>query len=106
MKFAVIAAAILSSISRAGCFETTSQGSAGRAADSLIPKRSPLEGQDCTRCRFLSTAAARERSRGHYHLAGVSGAGDRQSRLRPRSLSGQKDLIADADALSGGKNCG
>jgi hypothetical protein len=48
MKFAVIAAAILSSISRAGCFETTSQGSAGGAPDSLIPKRSPLEGQDCT----------------------------------------------------------
>jgi hypothetical protein len=52
MKFAVIAAAVLSSISRAGCFETTSQGSAGRAPDSLIPKRSPLEGQDCTRVPF------------------------------------------------------
>jgi hypothetical protein len=34
MKFAVIAAAILPYISRAGCFETTSHGSAGRAPDS------------------------------------------------------------------------
>jgi hypothetical protein len=52
MNFAVIAAAILSAISRAGGFETMSQGSAGRAPDSLIPKRSPLEGQDCTRVPF------------------------------------------------------
>jgi hypothetical protein len=106
MKLAVIAAAILSSISRAGCFETTSQASAGRARDSLIPKRSRLKARIAHGCRFRSAAAARERSRGHYHPAGVSGAGDRQSRLRPRSLSGLKDLIADADALSGGKNCG
>jgi hypothetical protein len=46
MKFVVIAAAILPAISHAGCFETTSHGSAGRAPDSLIAKRSPLEGQD------------------------------------------------------------
>jgi hypothetical protein len=52
MKFAVIAAAILSSFSRAGCFVTTSHGSAGRVPDSLIPKRSPLEGRDCTRVPF------------------------------------------------------
>jgi type IV secretion system protein TrbE len=51
--------------------------------------------------RFLSAVAARERSRDHYYPAGVSGAGDRQSRPRPRSLSGLKDLIADADAFIG-----
>ncbi len=52
MKFAVIAAAILSSISRAACFVTTSHGSLGRAPDSLFPKRPPLEPQDCTRVPF------------------------------------------------------
>jgi type IV secretory pathway VirB10-like protein len=45
MKFAVIDAAVLSSIPHAGCFETTSPDSAGRAPDSLFPKSSPLEGQ-------------------------------------------------------------
>jgi hypothetical protein len=39
MKFAVIAAAILSSISRAVCFETTSHGSAGPAPGSLMRSR-------------------------------------------------------------------
>jgi hypothetical protein len=71
MKFAVIAAAILSSISRAGCFETTSQGSAGRAPDSLTPKRSRLKARIAYGCRSLSAAAARERSRDHQHPAGV-----------------------------------
>jgi hypothetical protein len=64
MKFAVIVAAILSSISRAGCFVTTSHGSLGRAPDSLIAKRSPLEGQDCTRVPFPQCSG------GHYHPAG------------------------------------
>jgi hypothetical protein len=52
MKFVVIAAIVLSSISLAGCFfETTSHGSAG-APGSQIPKRSPPEIQDCVRVPF------------------------------------------------------
>jgi hypothetical protein len=57
MKFVVIAASILPSISHAGCFETTSQGSAGRAPDSLIAKRTPLEGQDWIRVPFPQCSA-------------------------------------------------
>jgi hypothetical protein len=51
-EFAVITAAVLSSISGAGCFETTSHGSLGRAPDSLMPKRSPLEEEDWIRVPF------------------------------------------------------
>ena len=39
-------------MSRAGCFETTSQGTAGRVPDSLNSEALPLEGQDCTRVPF------------------------------------------------------
>lgn len=51
MRFVIIAAVVLSSISLAGCFETTSLGSAGGARDSLSSKRPPLV-QDCVRMPF------------------------------------------------------
>ena len=52
MKFVVIAAVVLSSISLAGCFETASLGSLSRAPDTRTPKRSTPEIQDCVRVPF------------------------------------------------------
>ena len=52
MKFVVITVIGLSLIPLAGCFETTSYGSAGRAPDSLTLKRSSPPEQDCLRVPF------------------------------------------------------
>jgi hypothetical protein len=53
MKFTNIITLIgLSFIPLAGCLETTSYGSAGRAPDSPTLKRSPVPEQDCIRVPF------------------------------------------------------
>jgi hypothetical protein len=50
MKFVVIAAVVLSSVSLAGCFETASLGSLSRAPNS--PKHSTPDIQDCIHVPF------------------------------------------------------
>jgi hypothetical protein len=56
MKFVVIAAIILSSISLAGCLGTPTYGSVGRVPDSPIAKRPPLE--DCVHLPFPQCSGA------------------------------------------------
>jgi PBP1b-binding outer membrane lipoprotein LpoB len=52
MKFAVIAAVVLSSVSLAGCAQPASLGSLSRAPDVRIPKRPPPNVQDCVHVPF------------------------------------------------------
>jgi hypothetical protein len=52
MKSVVITAVVLSSISLAGCAQPASLGSASRAPDIRIPKRSPPDLQDCVHVPF------------------------------------------------------
>jgi hypothetical protein len=52
MKFVVIAAAVLFSVSLVGCAQPPSLGSLSRAPDPRIPKRSPPNVQDCVHVPF------------------------------------------------------
>jgi hypothetical protein len=52
MKFVVIAAAVLFSVSLVGCAQPPSLGSLSRAPDARIPKRSPPNVQDCVHVPF------------------------------------------------------
>jgi hypothetical protein len=52
MKFVVIAAVVLSSVSLVGCAQPASLGSLSRAPDIRIPKRPPTPEQDCVRVPF------------------------------------------------------
>jgi PBP1b-binding outer membrane lipoprotein LpoB len=52
MKFVVIAAVVLVSVSLVGCAQPASLGSLSRAPDVRIPKRSPPNVQDCVHVPF------------------------------------------------------
>lgn len=52
MKFVVIAAVVLFSVSLVGCAQPASLGSLSRAPDVRIPKRSPAPEQDCVHVPF------------------------------------------------------
>jgi hypothetical protein len=52
MRFVVIAAVVLFSVSLVGCAQPPSLGSLSRAPDPRIPKRSPPNLQDCVRVPF------------------------------------------------------
>jgi len=52
MKFVLIAAVVLSSVSLVGCGQTASLGSLSRTPDMRVPKRSPPDVQDCVRVPF------------------------------------------------------
>jgi hypothetical protein len=89
-----------------------------QAADrAMSPRRAWLQRQrqlDCVRApprqqqqpqsdRSADHTAQSQHSADSHHPAGVSGAGAHQSRPGPSSLSELKDLVADGDANSPGR---